>query len=146
MNHDVYFRNAYSFNLYSMCARLMQIFDNEIVVTFDVDDTLIMWPENNKHLNASSAQPSDGSIEIPAGYGTGTFHLIPNKRHIDLLKNMKARGHVIIVWSAGGVRHAESVVKALQLESYVDIVLTKPCKYVDDLQVEKWFGPRIYLK
>lgn len=126
----------------------MQVYDGEMVVTFDVDDTLVMWPENDRfRINqASSAQPSEGSIEIPAGYGTGVFHLVPHTKHIELLKNMKARGHVVVVWSAAGVKHAESVVKTLKLEPYVDVVMTKPCKYVDDLKVESWFGPRIYLK
>lgn len=117
----------------------MQVFESDQVVTFDCDDTLVMW--SNLY-----SQPHDNAIEFHDPYDNSTNYLIPHQKHIDLMKKYKGRGYLIIVWSAGGVLWAESIVKTLCLESYVDIVLTKPCKYVDDLPVQEWMGNRVYIK
>ena len=34
--------------------------------------------------------------------------------------------------------------KALKIEEYVDVILTKPTHYYDDLEVEVWMPTRIY--
>lgn len=126
----------------------MQVFDTDQVVTIDCDDTLVMWPENQKIFpyNQSHTQPYPGSLPVPDPYDGSLNHLTPHQKHIDLVKKYKGRGYLVIVWSAGGVKWAEQVVKALALEPFVDIVLSKPSKYVDDLHCEKWMGQRVYIK
>lgn len=112
--------------------------DNEFVVAFDVDDTLVMWEkQETKSQNAVTfLDPYDGSKHL----------LVPHQGHISLMKKYKGRGMCIIVWSAGGTQWAKSVINTLGLQDYVDIILTKPSKYVDDLQASEILGNRVYLK
>jgi hypothetical protein len=117
---------------------LMQVFETDQVICCDVDDTLLMW--SNKYT-----QPHEGAIAITDPYDGSVNYLIPHKRHVELIKKQKGRGLLVIVWSAAGVLWAEAAVKALELESFVDIVLTKPSKYIDDLPVQEWMGDRIYI-
>ncbi len=114
-----------------------------MVVTFDVDDTLVMWDGlANNSLVADShpykhfIDPNDGSKKS----------LKPHLRHIELLKSLKNRGYTVIVWSAGGGKWANSVVTTLGLADYVDIIMSKPIKWVDDItDANKVLGTRIYL-
>lgn len=117
----------------------MKTVGNEVNVFCDVDDTLVHW-----HNDYS--KPGDDKIKIIDPYDKSVNYLKPHKKHIRLLKKMKGRGNFIIVWSAGGFKWAEAVVKALKLEDVVDLVMTKPAKYVDDLDASVWIGSRIYLK
>jgi|ERR1019366_275061 FMN phosphatase YigB (HAD superfamily) len=115
----------------------MIVFKTDQVMCYDIDDTIIMWNLEDKSKN----------IPIEDAYIKGVFNYVtPNENHIDLMKKHKARGMTIIVWSAGGVEHAESVIKALKLEEFVDAVFSKPSGYVDDLDVSEWIGRRIYIK
>lgn len=123
----------------------MQVIDNDKVVFYDVDDTLVKWPEN-WNLPGSFSQPSEGSLPFVDPYDSSINHLIPFEKHINLLKKHKGRGYLVIVWSAGGVRWAQSVINTLELQGYVDFVMTKPLKYVDDLTAGEILGERIYLK
>lgn len=113
----------------------MMFIDNEMVVFCDVDDTLIM------HDNSL---PYDLYITDPY-MPDFTQAVRKHQKHIDFLKNLKGRGYTIIVWSAGGAKWANTVVKALQLENYVDICMCKPVKYVDDLEAHQILGTRVYL-
>lgn len=126
----------------------MQVIDNDKIVFCDIDDTLVLWPENHpdKFPNKSFSQPFDVSVEFLDPYDNSINNLVPYQKHIDLLKKYKGRGYFIIVWSAGGVKWAESVVKTLGLKDYVDLVMTKSLKYIDDLDASKILGERIYLK
>lgn len=58
--------------------------------------------------------------------------------HIEMIKDFKARGHSIIVWSAGGAEWAEEAVHALQLDELVDAVLSKPDWYIDDKKASEF--------
>ena len=116
----------------------MLVVEGENHTAFDVDDTLIIW-------NTVGYEDYE-LIEILCPYGKNKRFFKPHRTHIELLKKFKARGNTIIVWSSGGVLWAEAVVKALRLESYVDIVMTKPNKLVDDLPSNEIFPTRIYLK
>lgn len=89
----------------------------------DVDDTLLSWEYDEL--------PSENRIRVECdGY---VQYLRPMKKNIEQLKAHKARGHTIIVWSAGGSMWAEAAVKALELESFVDLVTEKPMWILDDL-------------
>lgn len=104
-------------------------------IYFDVDDTLLLWGYRANHPKA---------IEVPFPYpwGTGSEFLIPHEDHIAALKEHKAKGRVVVVWSAGGAAWAQAAVKALKLEAHVDFVLAKPDKYYDDLACCDFMGFR----
>jgi hypothetical protein len=101
---------------------------------FDVDDTLVKWGYAGLPVEGSIAIECEGFVQ----------HLVPHKKHIDQLKAHKARGHTIVVWSQGGDKWAEAVVKALNLEEYVDLVIEKPQWYYDDLPASAFMPKPIY--
>lgn len=115
----------------------MKIVDIESTIFVDCDDTLVMWGIKAKKGQKLIAitNPHDGTQD----------YLAPHKGHIKILKDRKARGSHIVVWSAGGFAWAAAVVKALGLESYVDQVMTKPHAYIDDKYAAEFMGERIYL-
>ena len=90
----------------------MQIIENDKLVFIDVDDTLVKWPEN-WGISVSHTQPFEGSLAFLDPYDNSTNHLIPFDKHINLLKKYKGRGYTVFVWSAGGVRWAQSVINTL---------------------------------
>lgn len=112
-------------------------------VFWDVDDTLVLWNPTKEQLE------KDGiDFECPAGLFLNeennvtpgkpwTARLVPHKTHIEQLKKHKMRGHMIVVWSAGGYDWAEAVVKRLGLEQYVDVVISKPTWAYDDMPAER---------
>lgn len=125
----------------------MIVNENENIVCYDVDDTLVMWDNqrfDTPYDENGVLDPKRRPFIDP--YDNSTNYLAPNKKHIALLKKHKGRGCFVVVWSAAGVKWAESVIKELGLESYVDVVTTKPSKYVDDLPGNEILGTRIYLK
>lgn len=103
---------------------------------FDVDDTLVMWGQSIENSSLLI------KIEHP-GY---TEWLLPHYEHIERLKRHKARGHQVVVWSQGGSDWAEAVVKALHIEPYVDVVVTKPAVYYDDVDSVAFMGKPLYFK
>lgn len=117
----------------------MKIIKNEQVIMVDVDDTLVMWTD-------LFSQPHEGAIPFIDPYDNSTNYLIPHKKHINLIKKYKGRGQSVVVWSAGGYKWALSVIQTLGLENYVDLILSKPIKYIDDLQASEILGTRLYLK
>lgn len=114
----------------------MQIVNNEHIVAFDVDETLFMHGMDYPSYKSGLLNPYSGNYSPGMG----------NSKHIELMKQYKARGLFIIVWSKAGVLWAEAVVKHLKLEGYVDLVVTKFDRYVDDLEADKILGERVYLK
>lgn len=118
---------------------------------FDVDDTLVMWnptaEEKEKHGISITCPMGltmiDGEL-VPSGEWTEL--LVPHKVHVEQIKKHKARGHLIVVWSAGGYEWAHAVVKALQLEPYVDLVISKPTWIYDDLKPEDFMPSPQYMK
>lgn len=114
----------------------MVVIDNFHIIFVDVDDTLIF--DYNQTLN-----PDDGVIIEHAG---GTEMVVPHKKHINLIKSLHAQGYAIIVMSQGGWDWARAVVEGLELTSYITAVMTKPEKYIDDMDVKSWLKERIYLE
>lgn len=113
-----------------------KVIANELNIFFDVDDTLVMWGEAFSFVDYISVQcPYDGEY----------ISLRPHQPHIKLLKNYHERGAHVTVWSQGGYQWAEAVVKALGLGEFVDVIMTKPRAYVDDLPASEWMGERIYI-
>jgi hypothetical protein len=117
----------------------MQVINKENAIFFDVDDTLVLW-------DAQYTEPDPTRlVEIVDPYDNKTVFLAPHHPHIKLLKNHHTRGTYIVVWSQGGFAWAEAVVKALGLEDHVDLIMSKPRAYVDDLPADAWMKERIYI-
>lgn len=112
----------------------MKVIETNNLVCFDVDDTLVMWdiPESREHEAITF-----NSFGYPC-------RLLPHHKHIELMKQFRARGHTVIVWSQGGYEWALAVVKKLGIEDCVDVVMTKPKWIVDDLPPAAWTS-RTYL-
>jgi len=115
---------------------MYKFIDSELIAVCDVDDTIVM------HHPDSLGE----AITITDPYTKTNIDLKIHRKHVKLIKDFKARGYTVIVWSHGGPRWAKSVVDALGLEKYVDIVMAKPAKTLDDLTPDKILGTVIYLK
>jgi len=102
------------------------------VAYFDVDDTLVEWKEFGDGPKVSIEM--NGMISEKAVIDA----------HIEELILQKKSGTHIVVWSAGGSKWAEAVVKALEIEEYVDAILTKPDRIYDDKNPEEWMPNRRY--
>lgn len=114
----------------------MQVIKNETNIYFDCDDTLIIWGKIKK---------GEKCIAITDPYDGAQHLLRPHIGHIKVLRDRKARGATIHVWSANGWQWAQAVVYALGLQECVDYVQSKPTMYVDDLQAHEILGERLYL-
>jgi len=112
------------------------IVTNECLIFVDVDDTLVMW---------GKAKKGEKVVAITSPYDNGQIFVKPHKGHIKILKDRHARGAHIIVWSAGGYKWAQAVVKALGLESHVNLIMSKPFMYIDDKKAEDFMGEHLYL-
>ena len=98
----------------------------------DIDDNLIM------HKYSQTAE----TIRMDF-YGEMTTFGV-HKEHVKLVKNYKARGFHVIAWSGNGYKHAERAINALGLQDYVDQIMTKPNRVIDDSEPNNW-APRIYI-
>ena len=118
----------------------MQVIKSNRIVYFDVDDTLILW--DWKELGIEDVAGLVAVVDENSGvaeYG------LPHHRHIHLMRQFKARGHTVVVWSQGGWNWAERAVKALGIENLVDVIIDKPNWYVDDLHANAYMERPVYL-
>jgi len=104
------------------------------VIFVDVDNTLLF---------SLREYPHEVTHEVVKINGRKFWVHAP---HIEMIKDFKARGHSIVVWSAGGAEWAEAAVLALNLEELVDVVLSKPDWYIDDKKASEFMeeGKRFY--
>lgn len=101
------------------------------VYCFDVDRTLIFTDQE------CGALLQDG-VEFGESILINNRWFSPHQEHLELMKDLTARGHTVAVWSAGGAEWAEAVIRALDMEKYVDLVMSKPDGYCDDKSVLEW--------
>jgi len=118
----------------------MKVYKNELTISFDVDDTILLWEDD-------PYSPGDGKIKVddPNDSDRPFRYLYPHKRHINFLKKCHSRGYSVTVWSNGGWAWAEAAVRALKLQEYVTKVESKPIKIVDDLPYDETFPTRLFL-
>lgn len=119
----------------------MKVIDIESTIFIDVDDTLVMWDKSYRKMRESTI----GTIAIKCPHSQSNNYLVPHRAHIKILKDRKARGSFIVVWSAGGFAWAEAVVRALDLEEHVDLIMTKPHAHIDDKKPKDFMGEHIYI-
>ena len=109
-------------------------------VFFDVDSTLV-FTQSECPIN----QTEFGHDEFIITEGRFKRVFTVHKPHIECIKDFKARGHNVVVWSAGGADWAALVIEKLELTDYVDVVMCKPDWYFDDLSVDQWIGKHCYI-
>lgn len=99
-------------------------------VFFDVDGTLILHD-----VDCPPELMEAEGIPIVRKFGNGTIRefFVPHQTHINLLKEFKEKGKVIVVWSQGGSDWCELVVHALGIVPWVDLIVNKPAWWVDDV-------------
>jgi len=116
----------------------MKVVKNENIRPFDVDSTLI-YPNSPENENLPPVLIFD---PVERRYITLRYNI----NMVRLLKEEHQRGSYVIVWSRGGWEWARNAVIALELQEYVDRVMSKPLAYFDDQPVETWMKDRIYLE
>lgn len=118
----------------------------------DVDDTLVLWnpteEQRNKYGEVEIVCPGSFAIVDGEMISSPSFTetLVPYLPHIEQLKKHKARGHTVVVWSAGGYDWAKVAVEALGLTQYVDLVISKPTWAYDDLPPNEYMPKSQYIK
>jgi hypothetical protein len=112
-------------------------------VGFDVDETIVFLDMFMGGKLPEWVDPAN-TIKIKNRRGVEVL-AIPHFRHIALMKTFAARGHTVVVWSAGGEEWAWYVVKTLGLENVVSATMNKFDWYVDDKDASSWLTDRIYL-
>lgn len=117
----------------------MLVIKNEDISPFDVDNTLIL--DQNTNVDADNLR-----VDIWDPITKKFINTYVHEPMVRLLKEQKRRNGFVVVWSRGGFEWATNVVKALHLTEYVDIVMSKPRVYFDDLPVKKWLKDRVYLE
>lgn len=122
----------------------MKVIENENTIFFDVDMTLIMHKNSHKGIPTLHQNPN-GYLEIYDKRIDRTIIAEPYFPHIDILLQSKARGRFIVVWSASGHQWAKMAVEALGIQDHVDLVMTKPSAYVDDVDANKFMN-RVYIE
>lgn len=115
----------------------MMVVSEHPVVFFDVDETLVIT-RDIEHV-------PHNVLEIQVCEGRKPIKVVPHWDHVRVLRQFSQRGHTVVVWSAGGSRWAQAVVRALDLEDYVDLVMPKPSFYFDDQPPAAWMGRGDYL-
>ncbi len=115
--------------------KLARVVKGDLTAYFDVDDTLISWER--------PTTPDHDSIRLKDLDGVDVIVGV-NWPNIDAIAKHALRGHTVVVWSAGGAEWASRVVQALHLEEYVDVIITKPTWYYDDLPANEFMGKRVF--
>lgn len=115
----------------------MKTIVSEQIIMWDVDQTLVVWGPIKK---------GDKIVHITCPYSGKQETLRIHLGHVKILKDRHARGATNIVWSAGGYQWATAVVKALSLQPYVHLTLSKPIMYVDDKPASAILGEHLYLQ
>jgi predicted phosphatase len=109
----------------------------EPIIMFDVDDTLVLWGKEGGISNDPNAVDFECMGTI--------YKLVPHEKHIEYLKKCKHDGFKVVVWSYGGMDWAYEVVTTLNLTKYVDLIMSKPEEYVDDMDCKIFMHKRTYL-
>jgi hypothetical protein len=115
----------------------MKILAKEQIVFFDIDSTLILENQPSSMHDIKVEDPLDSTHHV---------WVQPHTAMIRLLKEEYSRGSTVIVWSRGGYQWAANVIKALGLEEMVNMAMSKPMVYFDDMPIEKWLPYRVYLE
>lgn len=120
--------------------------ESEKVICFDVDDTLLLWSNDRSWGKNNKEAIRILDPYLPMDLYTEEYrylYLKPNHDVIQMVKDYKEAKYTVVVWSAGGWLWAKTAVKALKLEEFVDLCMSKPDAYVDDNDATCWMGSYI---
>lgn len=126
----------------------MVVIEGKQFIYIDVDDTLVFWNNDRSwdKNNKEAISFKDPYVERLDENTPFTYiYLKPNYEVINKLKVYKKEGKTIVVWSAGGWKWAKEVVNTLELQDYVDVVLSKPSVYIDDCFANEFMGQHILI-
>lgn len=115
----------------------MSAVNQEQVIWFDIDDTLI--------LHDHAAHPNLPKVLVHDPYTNARRLVAVHMPHLLVLKERANRGACIILHSAGGGRWAKAVACALDIEQLVYDCLSKPIAIFDDLPIKSAIGRTTYL-
>ena len=129
----------------------MIVIPTKPTVFCDIDDTIALWSPTQEQLDEYGVEITcpGSSIEIDGqitSITSWTEKLVPHRKHIEQLKKHKMRGHIVVLWSAGGADWCAAVAKAFNLENIVDLCISKPNWAYDDLQPNEFIPKPIWLK
>lgn len=103
----------------------MKVVKGPHTVFIDVDNTLLFWPED---FDENDNRIKDKPTVLIEGR-----EFVPNTKLIrTILKYRNTIKQSFVVWSSSGWEWAEKVVRALELEDYIDVVTAKPFLWFDD--------------
>lgn len=111
----------------------MKVMADNATVYFDMDETLV-------ELVYGVGEPTEDDELVVEHYGK--VKIIPQYETIEALKRHKEQGATIVVWHHGGTTWPKKVLKLLKLEKYVDLVVSKPSIYYDDMPPEFILGTK----
>ena len=111
------------------------------ILYVDVDSTLIRWDRWNEDTRYSYAIESKFDTDDEEKEARNIMSVCLET--VRIMKQHKERGHSVVVWSAGGAEWAEYAVKSLGLEPLVDLVISKPDWFIDDLQSHDFMPDKI---
>lgn len=113
------------------------LLNSDKIVSFDCDDTLVMWPNN-------PYQYRKDAVRLELGPKKDIVYLYPHLKHIRKLKGHKRSGYKVIIWSMGGYEWALEVATKLELLDHVDLIMSKPIYLYDDMPLNDAFMYRRY--
>lgn len=99
----------------------MQIIKNDKLLFCDVDSTLIDW-DRPGDPNAIGFKLDDTVID-----------LVPIWSTVDKLRHFKSENYTVVIWSQTGYEWCVEVVNKLRINHLVDVCMSKPTKFIDDL-------------
>jgi hypothetical protein len=105
---------------------------NNKIVYVDIDDTLInhfigIPFDEKEHVNLNN-----GQIQ--------SYKITRNEPNIRAVKHYKQLGFVVVLWSLGGWEHCVAVAKALNIEDFIDVCMSKPDCFIDDKDASVWLN------
>lgn len=107
------------------------VIENDHPWGVDIDDTLLLW-------DVPVTTPGVKTVTFlhpTLGY---TISVVINENNLLLMKEKKGRGCFIVLWSQGGYEYGRVVRDALNLQGFVDLIMTKPVGLIDDLPSSAW--------
>lgn len=108
----------------------------EFIVSTDIDNTLVR--------PAKFGESPDVVVINP--YDDKEYSYIIHTEHVELLHQYFGRGLFIEAWSAGGMKHARSIINALGLKDVIGLVRTKSSKHMDDKKnITDIVGNRVFI-